>query len=268
MKKLGQHFLVDYPLLDRLVDYGQVSKKDIVLEVGTGTGELTWRLAEKAGKVLAIEIDEKLIEETSRKLNKYNNVELINGDILKIKHKIRGFNKVVSNPPYQISTRLMHWLITNLPERIVLTLQKDFAHKIISPPGSKKYVYTSFLANLFYRCEIVEDVPRNLFKPMPKVDSAVILMERINNDILLKEEELNLVKILFTQKTKKLRNVLKTVSKRLQLSFKDLEKNLSEELLNERIYHLEPFKLYKCAEIVIRLTTRIINTSERYSMEA
>jgi len=81
MKKLGQHFLVDYPLLDRLVDYGQVSKKDIVLEVGTGTGELTWRLAEKAGKVLAIEIDEKLIEETSRKLNKYNKVELINGDI-------------------------------------------------------------------------------------------------------------------------------------------------------------------------------------------
>lgn len=262
MKKLGQHFLVDYPLLDRLVDYGQVSKKDIVLEVGTGTGELTWRLAEKAGKVLAIEIDEKLIEETSRKLNKYNNVELINGDILKIKHKIRGFNKVVSNPPYQISTKLMHWLITNLPERIVLTLQKDFVRKITSPPGSKKYVYTSFLANLFYKCEIVEDVPRNLFKPMPKVDSAVILMKRIDNQIMPREEELNLIKILFTQKRKKLRNVIASISEKLQLDLREVEDVFPVEVLDKRIYHLQPITLYECIRTISKLKSVISNAEE------
>ncbi|MCL7383842.1 MAG: 16S rRNA (adenine(1518)-N(6)/adenine(1519)-N(6))-dimethyltransferase RsmA [Thaumarchaeota archaeon] len=254
MKKLGQHFLVDYLLLDRLVEYGQIIEKDVVLEVGAGTGELTSRLAEKAGRVIAVEIDEKLVEEASRKLSKYNNVELINGDILKVKHKIRGFNKVVSNPPYQISTKLMHWLILSLPERIVLTLQKDFAQKITSPPGSKKYVYTSFLANLLYKCKIIEDVPRTLFKPMPRVDSAVILMERIEEQVTPGEEELKLVKILFTQKMKKLRNTLKTVSERLQLSFKEIEEVLSEELLNERVYRIQPHKLYECAEKVIRLT--------------
>jgi len=259
MKKLGQHFLVDYQLLDRLVEYGQILDKDVVLEVGAGTGELTWRIAERAERVIAVEIDEKLVEEASRKLSKYSNVELITGDILKVKHKIRGFNKVVSNPPYQISTKLMHWLIMSLPERIVLTLQKDFALKITSPPGSKKYVYTSFLANLLYKCRIIEDVPRNLFKPMPKVDSAVILMERIDGEVIPGEEELKLVKILFTQKTKKLRNTLKTVSERLQLSFKEIEENISEELLNERVYRIEPLRLYKCMETVIQLTAKMAN---------
>jgi len=262
MKKLGQHFLVDYPLLDRLVEYGQISKKDIVLEVGAGTGELTWRLAEKAGKVLAIEIDEKLIEETSRKLNKNSNVELINGDIIKIKHKIRGFNKVVSNPPYQISTKLMHWLIINLPERIVLTLQKDFAYKVTSPPGSKKYVYTSFLANLFYKCKIVEEVPRNLFKPMPKVDSAVILMERINNNIMPREEELNLIKILFTQKRRKLRNVINSLTKKLQLDLTELEVALPVGVLEERIYRLQPITLYECIRIFFKVKKRVGNSNE------
>lgn len=253
MKKLGQHFLVDFLLLDRLVEYGEISKKDVVLEIGAGTGELTWRIAEKARKVIAVEIDGRLIKEASKKLHVYDNVELINGDILKIKDKIKEFNKVVSNPPYQISTKLMHWLVANLPERIVLTLQKDFAEKVISPPGSRKYVYTSFLANLFYKCRIVEEVSRNLFKPMPRVDSAILLMEKREHQIM-PGEELNLAKLLFTHKAKKLKNALKQVSERFRVNFVEIKDNLPRELLNERVFRIEPYTLYKCVETVTRLT--------------
>ncbi|MEM2016563.1 MAG: 16S rRNA (adenine(1518)-N(6)/adenine(1519)-N(6))-dimethyltransferase RsmA [Nitrososphaerota archaeon] len=252
MRKLGQHLLVDPHLLDRLVEYGEISKKDVVLEVGAGTGELTWRIAERASKVIAVEIDRKLVEEASRRLDMYNNVELVNGDILEVKDEVKGFNKVVSNPPYQISTKLMHWIVVNLPERIVLTLQKEFAEKIISPPGTKKYVYTSFLANLFYRCRIVEEVPRNLFKPMPKVDSVIILMERKEEQII-PGEELGLVKLLFTHKMKKLKNAIEQVLERLEINFGEIEGSIPGELLNERVFRIEPYTLYKCVEMIIQL---------------
>lgn len=253
MKRLSQHFLIDDSILDRLVGYGGVSKEDVVLEVGAGTGELTWRLAEKAYKVIAIEIDGSLLMEASKKLMRYNNVELIRGDILKLRNKIKGFNKVVSNPPYHISTKLMHWIIINLPERIVLTLQKEFAQKITSPPGSKKYVYTSFVANLFYESRIVEEVPRSLFKPMPRVESAIIVMERINNQITVGQEELDLIKMLFTQRTRKLRRVLSSMATKLQLNKKEIENMLPDGLMEERIYRLEPARLYELARNIMYL---------------
>lgn len=252
MKKLGQHFLIDHLLLDRLVEYGEISEKDVVLEIGAGTGELTWRIAKRAGKVITIEIDRKLIEELSWKLSTYNNVELINGDILKKKDEIKGFNKVVSNPPYQISTKLIHWLVVNLPERIVLTLQKEFAEKIVSTPGSKKYVYSSFLANLFYRCKIVEEVPRNLFKPMPRVDSVVILMERKKCQVT-PGEELSLAKLLFNYRMKKLKNAIKQVSERLKVNFMEIEENIPREILNEKVFRIEPYTLYKYVKTIVQL---------------
>lgn len=253
MKKLGQHFLIDYSILDRLVEYASISRDDVVLEVGAGTGELTWRLARKARKVIAVEIDEKLALEASKKLSIYDNVELIRGDILELRKNIKGFNKVVSNPPYQISTKLMYWLIMNLPEKIVLTLQKEFAQKITSTPGSRKYVYTSFLANLFYKSQIVEEVPRSFFKPMPKVDSSIIIMERKNNENTVGEEELNIIKSLFTQRMRKLRKALSSVAAALQLNLKEIEKVLPSELLDERVYRLEPAKLCEIAKIIMNL---------------
>ena len=175
-RKLGQHFLIDEKILDRMVQYGEVVENDVVLDVGAGRGELTVKLAEKAGKVIAVELDRELANEARKRLKDYDNVELLVGDILKLKPS--GFNKVVSNPPYSISTKLLEWLIDEGVERIVLTLQKEFASKLMAKPGSMKYLYISFLSNLFYDSSIVEFIPRNLFRPMPKVDSVIVLMLR------------------------------------------------------------------------------------------
>ena len=196
-RKLGQHFLIEEKMLDRLVQYGEVVENDVVLDVGAGRGELTVKLAEKAGKVIAVELDRELANEARKRLKDYDNVELLVGDILKLKPS--GFNKVVSNPPYSISTKLREWLIDEGVERIVLTLQKEFASKLMAKPGSMKYLYISFLSNLFYDSSIVEFIPRNLFRPMPKVDSVIVLMKRKKNVREPDEEVKKFIKFLFTR---------------------------------------------------------------------
>ncbi|MCS7125850.1 MAG: 16S rRNA (adenine(1518)-N(6)/adenine(1519)-N(6))-dimethyltransferase RsmA [Aigarchaeota archaeon] len=250
MRKLGQHFLVDNSILDRIVEYGEISESDVVLEVGAGTGELTWRLAERAKKVIAVEIDEKLALEASHKLAKYSNVELIIEDILKL--NLSEFNKVVSNPPYNISTKLLHWLIMRRPKKIVLTLQKEFAQKLISKPCTKNYVYTSFLANLFYTSEILEEIPRNAFKPMPKVNSVILSMKRREDSISCREEELKFIKILFTQKMKKLKTVLRSVSRKIGIDLKEIEGYISDEVLSKRVYCLTPEELHNIVNILLK----------------
>ncbi|MEN2975273.1 MAG: 16S rRNA (adenine(1518)-N(6)/adenine(1519)-N(6))-dimethyltransferase RsmA [Candidatus Caldarchaeales archaeon] len=257
MRRLGQHFLLDSTILDRLVDYGEISSRDVVLEVGAGTGELTWRLAERAGKVVAVEIDEKLASKAYLRISEYSNVELITGDILRV--DVSGFNKVVSNPPYQISTRLLQWLILKLPEKIVLTLQREFAQKLTSKPGTKKYVYTSFLTDLFYKSEIVEEVPRSVFKPIPRVDSVILSMERRDNSILYGEEELRFIKILFTQKMKKLNTVLRSLSKKVGLDLREVECGPLKERLEKRIYSLNPSELYESVKFILNNSRRLIN---------
>ena len=97
-RALGQHFLAKSDILDKIVEYGCLTDKDVVLEVGAGRGELTKRIAEKAGKVIAVEIDQELVEELEKKLSSYSNVQILVGDVLKLKPS--GFNKVISNPPY------------------------------------------------------------------------------------------------------------------------------------------------------------------------
>lgn len=242
---------MDCGVLDRLVEYGEISMRDTVLEVGAGTGELTWRIAARAGKVIAVEIDERLALEARRRLAGYRNVELLIGDILKT--DVGEFNKVVSNPPYQISTKLIHRLLTSLPEKIVLTLQREFAHKLISKPGERKYVYTSFLAGLLYRSEIVEEVPRNAFKPMPRVDSVIVVMDRLG-DLNPRMEELSIVKMLFTQKMKRLRSAVRSVSARIGLDPYEAERSLPPETLSRRVYCLSPLELYGVAST---LTARL-----------
>ena len=152
-RRLGQHFLIDEKILDRMVQYGEITESDVVLDVGAGRGELTVKLAERAGKVIAVELDPVLAEEARRRLRGYDNVELLVGDVLKLKPT--GFNKVVSNPPYNISRKLLEWLIEGGAERIVLTLQREFASKLVAEPGSMKYLYISFISNLLYDSSIV-----------------------------------------------------------------------------------------------------------------
>ena len=252
-RRLGQHFLIDEKILDRMVRYGEVTRKDVVLDVGAGRGELTARLAERAGKVIAVELDQELAEEARRRLKDYDNVELLVGDILKLKPT--GFNKVVSNPPYNISTRLLEWLIGEDVERIVLTLQKEFASKLVAKPGSTKYLYISFLSNLLYESSVVEFIPRNLFRPMPKVDSAIVLMRRREGVRKLDEDVKRFVKFLFTRRRQMLRRVLRDLVKEEKLAV-DLTEVLGDELISKRVYQLTPSQLLSVSERFLGLKAK------------
>ena len=252
-RRLGQHFLIDEKILDRMVRYGEVTRKDVVLDVGAGRGELTARLAEKAGKVIAVELDQELAEEARRRLKDYDNVELLVGDILKLKPT--GFNKVVSNPPYNISTRLLEWLIEEDAERMVLTLQREFASKLVAKPGSTKYLYISFLSNLLYESSVVEFIPRNLFKPMPKVDSAIVLMRRREGVRKLDEDVKRFVKFLFTRRRQMLRRILRDLAKEEKLAV-DLTEVLGDELISKRVYQLTPSQLLSVSERFLGLKAK------------
>ena len=242
-RKLGQHFLKDPRIYDRMIKYGKISKNDVVLEVGAGRGELTERLAEKAGEVIAIELDEALAEEAERRLRNHSNVKLLVGDALKLKPS--GFNKVVSNPPYSISTKLMEWLIESNPELMVLTLQKEFTSKLVAEPGSPKYLYISFLSNLAYKTRILEIVPRSLFIPPPKIDSTIILMER-EASIKLDEFEKKILKNLFTRRKQKLNRVLRDMLKKTP-HLEGALSRISGETLSRRIFQLSPTELLEVA---------------------
>lgn len=241
--------MVREKVLDRLVDYGEISRRDVVLEVGAGRGELTKRIAKKAGKVIAVELDELLASEAAENLRDYDNVELLIGDVLKLRPK--GFNKVISNPPYSISTHLIDWFIESLPELIVLTLQREFASKLLAKPGSHKYVFTSFLAQLFYRIRVAEIVPRIFFNPIPKVDSVIVVMNRRIYVRGIQPEEKRFLKLLFTRKRQMVRKVLKSFLKKY--SVENLEDLLPESILSKRVYQLKPEELLSCSSILIKL---------------
>jgi len=252
-RRLGQHFLIDEKILDRMVQYGEIAENDVVLDVGAGRGELTVKLAERAGKVIAVELDPKLAEEARRRLKGYDNVELLVGDILKLKPT--GFNKVVSNPPYNISRKLLEWLIDGGAERIVLTLQREFASKLVAEPGSMKYLYISFLSNLLYESSIVEFIPRNMFRPMPKVDSAIVLMKRRRDARELGEDSKEFIKFLFTRRRQVLRRVLRDLAVKRGLAA-DLGEIFGDELLSRRIYQLTPSQLLSISEKFLSLKAK------------
>jgi len=252
MRRLGQHFLIDESILDRMIQYGEVTGDDVVLDVGAGRGELTAKLAERAGKVIAVELDRGLAEEARRRLEDYDNVEILVGDVLKLRPT--GFNKVVSNPPYSISTKLLEWLIDERAETIVLTLQREFASKLVAKPGSAKYLYISFLSNLLYDSSIVELVPRELFRPMPRVDSAIVLMKRRCVQ-KLDEEVKGFVKLLFTRRRQMLRRVLRDLVRKTGLAI-DLTGIFGDELLSKRIYQLTPSQLLLVSEKFLTLKAK------------
>ena len=172
-KKIGQNFLIDKQVVKREINYADLSKNDIVLEIGPGEGILTKILATKAKKVIAIEIDSRLVEKLEPTLP--DNVRLINSDVLKIDfNTIPAFNKVVSNLPFQISSPITFKLLEYPFTKAVLIYQKDFADRMVAKQGSKDYSRLS--VGVYYKahCRILETVSRKCFYPTPKVDSCII----------------------------------------------------------------------------------------------
>ncbi len=228
-KRLGQNFLVDEEALHKMVSYAGISGEDTVLEVGAGLGFLTEKLAENAGGVIAVEIDRRLVKALRKRLKGYGNVTVLHGDIMKI--SVPRFNKVVSTPPYSISSPLQFWLLNKPFEEAVLSFQEEFAKRLTASVGSKDY--GRLTVTTYYRAdvEILDVIPKESFWPSPKVDSLIVRLKPRCPPFRVEEEEifLDLVRAIFTQKNRKLRNAVVPFFSRFRLSRREAVK-LAERL--------------------------------------
>ena len=186
-KSLGQNFITDKHVIERIVEGADLSEKDLVIEIGPGIGVLTAEAAQQAAKVIAIEIDSKLIPILGETLAEYDNVEVINQDILKTdlngiideQRQLGNFTgdvKIIGNLPYYITTPIiMHMLENSIhADSITVMMQKEVADRIKASPGNKTYGAISAAVQYYCEVEQVISVPKEVFVPRPKVDSAVL----------------------------------------------------------------------------------------------
>ena len=230
-KRLGQNFTVNSELLRRLVSHASISKDDIVLEVGAGLGFLTQLLSRECKKVIAVEVDPKLVRILKKQLQGLANAYLVDGDILKV--SLPPFNKVVSAPPYSISSPLLFRLLERKFDWAVLILQKEFAERLAASVGSKDYGRLTI--TIYYRAdvELLDYVPRKMFYPPPDVDSMMVRLKPREPPFQVEDEEtfFELVRTLFTQRNKKVRNALIPFLRKREITRKD-----AVELADSTIY--------------------------------
>ncbi len=233
-KKFGQNFLIDTHVLDKIIRSAEITKDDMVLEIGPGIGTMTQYLACAAGKVVAVEIDKALIPILEDTLDGYENVRIINDDVLKLdiaklaEEENGGRSiKVVANLPYYITTPIIMGLFENhVPlKSITVMVQKEVADRMQVGPGTKDYGALSLAVQYYAKPYIVANVPPNCFMPRPKVGSAVIRLERYENPpVEVTDEKLmfRIIRASFNQRRKTLANGLKN-SAELDFSKEEIE---------------------------------------------
>lgn len=224
-KKFGQNFLIDTHVLDKIIRSADITKEDMVLEIGPGIGTMTQYLAEAARKVIAVEIDRNLIPILEDTLSEYHNVRVINEDVLKLDlRKLADEEnggkaiKVVANLPYYITTPIIMGLFENhVPvESITVMVQKEVADRMQTGAGSKDYGALSLAVQYYAEPYIVANVPPNCFMPRPKVGSAVIRLTRHEKPpVEVKDEKLmfDIIRASFNQRRKTLANGLNNSDK-------------------------------------------------------
>ncbi len=219
-KKFGQNFLIDTHVLDKIIDAAEIGKDDFVLEIGPGIGTMTQYLCEHAREVAAVEIDKNLIPILETTLSAYDNVEIINCDILKMdigalaqRKNDQKPIKVVANLPYYITTPIIMGLFeSHVPiDKITVMVQKEVADRMQAGPGSKDYGALSLAVQYYARPKIAAYVPPNCFMPRPSVGSAVICLTRHKKPpVEVKDERLmfSIIRASFNQRRKTLANGL------------------------------------------------------------
>jgi 16S rRNA (adenine1518-N6/adenine1519-N6)-dimethyltransferase len=244
-RKLGQSFLVDEKIMERMVDYAKVCDKDDVLDIGAGLGFLTEVLARRAHRVYAVEVDSGLLKVLRQRLSPYENVSIIHGDLMKV--RLPPVDKVVSNPPYSISSDL--FLRRPVDFRLsVLTLQREFVERLLAEPGSPKYGRVSVIARLAWRIEKLENLPRGVFQPIPKVESCLVRLTKKEGweggkefDVILdKGSFLDLLSFLFSERRRNLGKVLRKYLDLRRIPGRVEELVEDRRLLSPRVCDLEP----------------------------
>ena len=249
-KNLGQNYLIDKNKRDQIIDFGNVTKEDVVLEIGCGIGTLTIELAKKAKKVIAIEQDEKICEILAKRLKdeKIDNVELINDDALKV--EFPQFNKIISNLPYQISSPITFKFLNYDFDLAILMYQKEFADRMNGKPNTKDYSRLSVM--LYFKCDVekLTDVSCESFIPKPKIDSTVVCLKPKENTISKNDFDnySKFAKALFQHRNKKIKNALidsrhiisNIDKKELKNRLNSIEDERIQEYLKKRVVVLEP----------------------------
>lgn len=219
-KRFGQNFLIDSNIVNKIIGLSGITEKDCVVEIGPGIGTMTQYLAEKAGQVIAVEIDKNLIPILNETLGEYDNVTIINDDILKV--DIRRITeeknggrpiKIVANLPYYITTPIIMGLFeSNVPlSSITIMVQKEVAERMQVGPGTKDYGALSLAVQYYARPEIVLNVPSTCFMPRPGVGSAVIRLQKYEMPpVNVKDEKkmFSIIRAAFNQRRKTLANAL------------------------------------------------------------
>ena len=214
-KSLGQNFLVDTNILQKIVDSADIQEKDIVIEIGTGIGTLTRELAKRAKKVYAIEIDKNLIPIVKETTSNYNNIDFVNMDFLEvvledlIQEKDRKI-KIIANIPYYITTPIiMKCLESSLDiSTILLMIQKEVADRLSAEPSTKAYGSLSVAVQYYSDVEFVGKVSKSCFYPQPKVDSGIVKLSKKHEYIFVRDRKLfsQVVKSAFAKRRKTISN--------------------------------------------------------------
>ncbi len=221
-KKLGQNFLIDEEVIQTIADTGELSNKDLVIEIGPGLGTLTQKLLQKAGKVICIELDDRMLNVLKERFFLYKNFEIINQDILKVdlqklidENKKEGYEnvKIIANLPYYITTPIIMKLLEEKLSihSITVMIQKEVADRLTAIPGKKDTGAITYTVYYYAEAEKILTVPNTSFIPEPEVESEVIKLNiRKEPPVKVKDEEkmFNIIKIAFMQRRKTLLNAI------------------------------------------------------------
>ncbi|MCE8424098.1 MAG: 16S ribosomal RNA methyltransferase A [Candidatus Methanoperedens sp.] len=243
--KKDQHFLIDEQVLERIIEYGKLTNADTVLEIGAGYGNLTDKLAKRAGTVIAIEVDPEL----TLSIKRIKNVEVIIGDALK--ENFPHFNKVISNLPYSISSPVTFKLLQHGFELGILMYQHEFANRLVASPGSKDYGRLSIAVQYHAQVEILEVVSRHAFSTPPEVDSAIVRVVPRPPPYEVKDLNffMRFITAAFSQRRKKLRNAIFNNVGMLGIKESALEK-LPRDIIEQRAETISPEEFAKLADLL------------------
>ena len=258
-KNLGQNYLIDKNKRDQIINFGNITKDDVVLEIGTGIGTLTIELAKKAKKIIAIEQDEKIFKILAKRLKdeKIDNVELINDDALKV--EFPKFDKIVSNLPYQISSPITFKFLNYDFDLAILMYQKEFASRMTGEVGTKDYSRLS--AMLYFKCNVekLTDVSNESFIPKPQIDSTVVKLTPKENIIDSQDFKVysKFTKALFQHRNKKIRNAL--------IDSRHIISNIDKKVLKKRLNDIDDEKIedYLKKRVVVLAPEEILFLSQK-----
>ena len=262
LKRFGQHFLVDKKTCQIMVESARLEADETIIEIGPGLGFITTTLTSQPCSIIAVEKDRTLANYLKNRFAKNSNITIVQGDALEFHFQDQA--KIISSPPYNISSRLILAILNSKFKLAILLLQDEFVSRLIAPVGSRDYGRLTVTLQSRAKVERIIGVPRSAFYPSPKVDSAIVRIQPKTPNLLIKDQQVfnELVRSLFTQRRRKLRGVLK---KHLKETY-PTEMNeilIRTSFLEKRIFQIAPLELIDLSNIIseVRVDTAHVKSN-------